>query len=252
MRRVTQTRRDIPYPGLAGAITGVLVLAGASVLATHAFVGYASGLMLAAPFLSGFAAAFVRSEWAAARLGDSLWTAFTALAVACLALCFTHEGPLVALMAAPPAIVLSALGALMGHSTVAHGRPSIGPVVALLMCWPLLAATEIDEPPAPRTVLSIIDVDRSFEQLALQTLGAGMDDAEDWQLIAGFARPQPAGELRLHELSEGRTRIEARTVYTLELYPERYWSLWSDAVIRRMHMQVLGEIKRQAEHAALN
>lgn len=241
-------RQGIPYPGIASVVAGLAVLACAGGFALHMDATTAAALLLVAPFMSGFAAAFVRSEWAAAPLRDSLAAALVALAGACLVLCLgAHDGPLIVLMAAPPAIVLSLLGAIMGHSTVAHGRPSMGPVVALLMCWPLLAAAEIEHPPEPRTVSSIIDVDRSLAHLSQEALSAEIGAIEQWQLIAGFARREDAGEFHLQELPEGRTRIEARTVYTLEMYPERYWSWWSDAIIQRMQLRALAEIKRQAE-----
>ena len=35
--------------------------------------------------------------------------------------------------------------------------------------------------------------------------------------------------------------------YTPEIYPTRYWSLWSDAIIHHMQMRVLGQIKHEAE-----
>lgn len=54
------------------------------------------------------------------------------------------------------------------------------------------------------------------------------------------------GEFRLFELPHGRTRIEARTWYTLEMEPAGYWSMWSDAIIHAIHMRVLDHIAREA------
>ncbi|MFN0058733.1 MAG: SRPBCC family protein [Planctomycetota bacterium] len=55
------------------------------------------------------------------------------------------------------------------------------------------------------------------------------------------------GEFRLVPLSNGRTRLEGRTWYVLELFPLAYWSLWSDAIIHRIHERVLRHVQRLAE-----
>jgi hypothetical protein len=58
------------------------------------------------------------------------------------------------------------------------------------------------------------------------------------------------GEFRLIALPGGRTRIEARTRYTLEMEPAGYWLLWSDAIIHAIHMRVLDHIAREATAAS--
>jgi len=58
------------------------------------------------------------------------------------------------------------------------------------------------------------------------------------------------GEFRLIELPGGRTRLEGRTWYTFAMYPERYWTLWSDSLIHRIHGRVLDHIKLISENAA--
>jgi uncharacterized membrane protein YhaH (DUF805 family) len=55
------------------------------------------------------------------------------------------------------------------------------------------------------------------------------------------------GEFRLVALPGGRTRLEGSTWYTLEMGPEAYWRMWSDQVIHRIHLRVLGHIRHQAE-----
>lgn len=56
------------------------------------------------------------------------------------------------------------------------------------------------------------------------------------------------GEFRLVPLSGGRTRLEGRTWYAFEMYPQGYWTLWSDLLIHRIHLRVLNHIKGLAEH----
>jgi len=55
------------------------------------------------------------------------------------------------------------------------------------------------------------------------------------------------GEFRLLPLAGGRTRLEGSTWYEFEMYPQDYWTLWSDAAIHRIHRRVLEHIKRLAE-----
>lgn len=57
------------------------------------------------------------------------------------------------------------------------------------------------------------------------------------------------GEFRLVRLADGRTRLEGSTWYEFQMYPQDYWTLWSDAAIHRIHLRVLEHIKRLAEKA---
>jgi hypothetical protein len=224
------------------SLTGAVVLAGSGVLAGLAFDRTGAALLLGAPFLSGFAAAFTRNEWSGARLRDGVVVALLGLLLMTAAsMLLEPDSQLLVLMAFPPAAVLAVLGALMGHS-VAHGRPSMSPVIALLMCWPLLAAADSHHAPDQREVRTIIEVAGSLEQPLARPSGA-----EAWQLIAGISHPGAEREFLVQELAEGRTRIEARTLYTLDIYPARYWSLWSDAILRRIQLRMLDQIKRNAE-----
>jgi uncharacterized membrane protein YhaH (DUF805 family) len=55
------------------------------------------------------------------------------------------------------------------------------------------------------------------------------------------------GEFRLIPLPGGRTRLEGRTWYELEIFPEAYWMPISDVLIGRIHHRVLMHIGRLAE-----
>ena len=55
------------------------------------------------------------------------------------------------------------------------------------------------------------------------------------------------GEFRLVRLADGRTRLEGSTWYEFQMYPQNYWTLWSDAAIHRIHLRVLEHIKTLAE-----
>lgn len=55
------------------------------------------------------------------------------------------------------------------------------------------------------------------------------------------------GEFRLVSLGDQRTRLEGSTWYEFEMYPQDYWTLWSDAAIHRIHLRVLEHIKHLSE-----
>ena len=57
------------------------------------------------------------------------------------------------------------------------------------------------------------------------------------------------GEFRLIALSGQRTRLEGRTWYEFEVYPQAYWTLWSDTLIHRIHERVLRHIKQLSEES---
>jgi hypothetical protein len=55
------------------------------------------------------------------------------------------------------------------------------------------------------------------------------------------------GEFRLVELPGGHTRLEGRTWYSVEMAPQPYWGLFSDAVIHAIHERVLAHVKTLSE-----
>jgi len=60
------------------------------------------------------------------------------------------------------------------------------------------------------------------------------------------------GEFRLVALPGERTRLEGSTWYELEIFPQTYWTLFSDALIHDIHTRVLGHIKVRAETARVS
>jgi hypothetical protein len=55
------------------------------------------------------------------------------------------------------------------------------------------------------------------------------------------------GEFRLTALPGGGTHLEGTTWYVHNLWPARYWQLWSDVIIHQIHLRVLRHIKTLAE-----
>jgi hypothetical protein len=64
--------------------------------------------------------------------------------------------------------------------------------------------------------------------------------------LDGYLRSR-RGEFRLIPLAGGRTRLEGRTWYELDMAPALYWQGIADAVIHRIHRRVLDHIKRESE-----
>jgi uncharacterized membrane protein YhaH (DUF805 family) len=55
------------------------------------------------------------------------------------------------------------------------------------------------------------------------------------------------GQFLLTALPGGRTRLEGATWYQHAMWPAAYWHLWSDYIIRRIHLRVLEHIRVEAE-----
>lgn len=64
--------------------------------------------------------------------------------------------------------------------------------------------------------------------------------------LHGYLRSK-RGEFRLIDLGDGHTRLEGSTWYEIEMAPEAYWRIISDALIHRIHQRVLEHIKREVE-----
>ncbi|MCC6145469.1 MAG: hypothetical protein IT368_16810 [Candidatus Hydrogenedentes bacterium] len=79
---------------------------------------------------------------------------------------------------------------------------------------------------------------------------------EEWGLFGpvdtahlhGFFESK-AGEFRIEALDDDTVVLRGTTHYQHGLWPESYWTLWSDSIIHRIHMRVLNQIKDRAEAA---
>lgn len=55
------------------------------------------------------------------------------------------------------------------------------------------------------------------------------------------------GEFRLISTADGRTRLEGRTWYQVDIHPGWYWQLYGRWFIHRIHLRVLEHIKKLSE-----
>jgi uncharacterized membrane protein YhaH (DUF805 family) len=55
------------------------------------------------------------------------------------------------------------------------------------------------------------------------------------------------GEFRLTPLPGGRTRLEGRTTYVVDMFPQRYWTLPAGRIVSAIHERVLRHIAALAE-----
>jgi uncharacterized membrane protein YhaH (DUF805 family) len=67
--------------------------------------------------------------------------------------------------------------------------------------------------------------------------------------LDGYIRSK-RGEFRLIAIDGGKTRVEARTWYELEIFPAEYWSTYSDALIGAIHQRVLAHVRALSETPA--
>jgi len=116
-----------------------------------------------------------------------------------------------------------------GPGAVRHCVFSTGPFVEPIMVWdePRLLRFSVTANPAPMNELTIYG------------------HIEPRHLHGYFESHQ--GQFLLKALPGGRTRVEGTTWYSHSMWPETYWHWWSDYIIHRVHMRVLGHIRTEAE-----
>ena len=116
-----------------------------------------------------------------------------------------------------------------GVGAVRYCEFSTGPFVEPITAWepPNRLAFDVISQPEPMTEMS------PYQQVNAP------------HLLDGFISRR--GEFRIIELPGNRTRLEGSTWYTMDMAPVWYWTIYSDALLHRIHTRVLKHIKKQSE-----
>jgi hypothetical protein len=116
-----------------------------------------------------------------------------------------------------------------GPGAVRYCEFSTGPFVEPIKVWdePHLLRFSVSENPAP------LDEWSPYSSIAPR------------HLHGYFISRQ--GQFLLTPLPNGHTLLEGTTWYQHGLWPETYWTLWSQAIVHRIHMRVLTHIKNLSE-----
>lgn len=118
-----------------------------------------------------------------------------------------------------------------GPGAIRYCQFSTGPFVEPITVWqePRLLRFRVTSNPEPMRELSPYDIHPAH-------------------LHGYFASRQ--GQFELTPLSGGRTLLTGTTWYSQDLWPQMYWTLWSDAIVHRIHRRVLNHIRALAERQA--
>ena len=298
---------------------GLTVLVGLAMIVLSVFgLGtYGEVLFVGTPFVMGVLSAYWLQQPGARGLTASVVVAVMSVLVCAGALVLLAlEGALCLLMAAPIAIILSVLGALLGHAMVELYSLARNSMAAVTVALPVLMVLGVTAPEAlpEHSVTTSIEIDASPEEVWPHVVGfSELPPPQDWLLKTGIAVPirariegegvgavrycefttgpfiepitvwdfpdrlafdviqQPPsmeewspyqvvhaphivgglvskrGQFRLIRLAAGRTRVEGTTWYTVDMGPQKYWSVWSDFLIHAIHGRVLRHVKNLSE-----
>jgi len=78
---------------------------------------------------------------------------------------------------------------------------------------------------------------------------------EEWSPYSQIAPPHieesiltsKRGEFLLEPLPDGKTKLIGTTWYDLDMAPNWYWALWSDAILHKIHERVLTHVAQLSE-----
>ncbi len=308
--------------GVRSALAGILVSVVFSLViflvAVYVFGSYGTTLFLGVPILIGVATTFLYNQPDLQSLGKSIAVSELALLIACgCLLLFAAEGAICVAMLLPFAVVMTALGGLIGYAMASTtiSKPTTFLLPLALIFPTLLGADAFYRSTPLYEVESSIIINAPPEEVWPNVVGfSDLESPPTWYFELGIAYPvratiegegvgairrcefstgafvepitvwdkpnrlafevesQPPpmtelspyqhvhpphldgylrsqrGEFRLVRIPGNRTRLEGSTWYEFEMYPQGYWTLWSDWSIHRIHLRVLEHIKDLSEN----
>ena len=180
-----RTSRDAPPlseagpipPSLKSTLLGVLapVAIGLGMIgfSVQGIELYGAALFFATPFVMGLTTAIVYNRRHVHPLGATIGLALLGIVITGAAtMLFALEGLLCLLMAAPIAMTLAALGALVGWALAAQGRRTAVPVTMVILALPLLTGAEAKvATPTLREVTTSVVIDAPPEAVWPNVIG---------------------------------------------------------------------------------
>ncbi len=189
---------EVRLPGaLLSIAAGVAIGLGMMALSVYALKLYGTSLFLGTPFVMGAVTAFLFNRRYPASVRETLQVvAMTIFCVAGTAMLMAVEGALCLAMAAPLALVLGAMGALLGRKIALHdNRLTPGSLLAVMML-PLAATIDGNRalnPTSLREVRSSIEISASADVVWKNVIAfPPLPEPTDLVFRVGIAYPKRA------------------------------------------------------------
>ncbi|MEP6765524.1 MAG: DUF805 domain-containing protein [Gemmatimonadaceae bacterium] len=198
----TATEEPRPYemrlPGaLLAMAAGIGIGVGMLGLSVYALRLYGTSLFIGTPFVMGAATSFLFNRRYPASARESLQVvAMTILCVAGIAMLTAVEGAICLIMAAPLALVLGAMGALLGRKVALYDNRLTRSSMVALMMLPMSAVVDANRPLDKtniREVRSSIVINASSDVVWNNVIAfPPLDDPTDLVFRVGIAYPKRA------------------------------------------------------------
>jgi uncharacterized membrane protein YhaH (DUF805 family) len=240
---------------MKGVLAGQLIGACMTAFSVFGLGAYGAALFFLTPFVMGAVTAYLYNLHAPQGLGSTLGVSLipvgmTAMGMMLLAL----EGAICIIMAAPIAVVIALLGALLGYAIPRHQHASAAHSVLIVLALPALASAEakLDEPVIFETK-SHIEIDAPPSAVWPNVIGfSELPPPNELEFEVGIAYPMRAriegtgvGAVRHCEFSTGPfvepiTRWEPPTRLSFDVASQppamKHWS-----PVRHFHDYHIGE-----------
>ena len=159
---------------MLGIVLGVGIALAMVGLSVAVFGVYGTTLFFATPVVMGAVAAFVFNRDHPRTIGATLLVAvLTVFMAGGSLLLFALEGVLCLAMAAPLALVMAIMGALLGRAIALQGAPRVAHLAGIVAVLPLIAGSESVPSATPRLneVVTVVEIDATPERVFRHVVG---------------------------------------------------------------------------------